>query len=132
MEYAVSITSKWFKDYERRQRGEPTPKKPDAGGRQDGHHGEVCGPVPECVVRDEPLAKGKGKKADGRRFRVSVVSRRSRLLDPDNLCGKGLVDCLRYAGAIEQDDPGSVEYRISQEKVAKGAEETVVTVERIE
>ena len=127
----MSITSKWFKEYERRQRGEPASQKPDGSGRQDGDNGEVCGAIIERPVRVQPLAKGKGKKADGRRFRVSVISRRSRLLDPDNLCGKGLVDCLRYAGAIEQDDPGSVEYGISQEKVAKGLEETVVTVDRI-
>ena len=127
----MSITSKWFREYERRQRGEPAPKEHHAARGQADDSGEVCGAVPECVVRDEPLAKGKGKKADGRRFRVSVISRRSRLLDPDNLCGKGIVDCLRYAGAIEQDDPAAIDYLISQEKVAKGLEETVVTVERI-
>jgi hypothetical protein len=127
----VSITSKWFREYERRQRGEPSPKEHHAARGQADDSGEVCGAVPECVVRDEPLAKGKGKKVSTGRVRVSIVSRRSRLIDPDNLVGKHLVDLLRYAGAIEDDNSAQIEYFISQEKVAKGEEEAIITVERI-
>lgn len=128
----MSITGKWFKDYERRKKGANAAKEPDGSRGQADNHGQVCGAVPECNVCDEPLAKGKGEKADGRRFRVSVVAKRNRLLDPDNACAKSIVDCLRYAGIIKQDDPGSIDYSISQEKVPKGCEETIITVERIE
>jgi hypothetical protein len=131
MEYAVKQIQNWFDDYERRKKGVNAPQKPNGGGRQTDHNDEVCGAVPECNVRNEPLAKGKGEKVDGRRFRVSIIAKRNRLLDPDNACAKAVVDCLRYAGIIKQDDPGSIEYSISQKKVAKGLEETIITVERI-
>ena len=128
----MSITSKWFDDYERRKRGEPAAKKPDAGGRQDGGAVEIHDPIAEQTIRAQSLGKGKGKKSRRCRFRVSILSRRSRLLDPDNLAGKCILDNFRYAGIIEQDDADSIEYSISQEKVPKGCEETIITVEPIE
>jgi hypothetical protein len=67
------------------------------------------------------------------RHRVRIVSRRVRLCDPDNLVGgvKHLVDALRIAGIIPEDDPKSISLEVSQEKVASYKnEETWVEVTR--
>lgn len=86
---------------------------------------------PQHVVRDEPLATDKGKARDPRRYRVSIKSRRRRLLDPDNLVGgaKYVLDGCRYAGLIPGDSAGEIELVVTQEKSTK--EETVITIESL-
>jgi hypothetical protein len=67
------------------------------------------------------------------RHRVRIVSKRVRLCDPDNLVGgvKHLVDALRIAGIIPEDDPKAITLEVSQEKVSSYAkEETWVEVSR--
>lgn len=71
------------------------------------------------------------RKADRPRRVVVRITRHScRLLDADNFAGgcKPLIDQLRYAALILDDDPASVELQFLQEKVAKKHLEAV-TVE---
>jgi hypothetical protein len=69
-----------------------------------------------------------GPSAD--RITVCITRCGSRLLDVDNMAGgcKPLVDQLRYAKLIPDDDPASVEIVFRQEKAAKGAEMTIVEI----
>ena len=66
------------------------------------------------------------------KFRISVTGRRRRLIDPDNLCPKYLIDCLRYAGAIPDDRAQDIELSVRQEKIGSKEEEvTIVESEQI-
>jgi hypothetical protein len=88
--------------------------------------------VAEQVVRNEPVDKKKGKGSDAGRYAVSFVSRRRRLLDPDNICPKYFLDSLRYSGLLPDDRPEVIELAVSQEKAATKEEEgTFITIERI-
>ena len=80
-------------------------------------------PVTEPIVRSGVLATQQGAKTNGTRFSISITSFRTRLCDPDNLCGKHFVDCLRYSGLIPDDTAAFVDYSIRQEKVAKKEDE---------
>lgn len=73
-------------------------------------------PQPERPVRHEPLGAKKGKDPDPERFFVHVTSHRRRLIDPDNLCPKYFIDCLRYAGIIPNDRASDIDLSISQRK----------------
>lgn len=80
-----------------------------------------------------PALDGPAKGEETRPIRVTLcITRRStRLLDADNLAGgcKPLIDQLRYARLIPDDDPASVEILFRQVKVAtKGEEGTEVEI----
>lgn len=78
------------------------------------------------------MAEKEGEERYPDRVRVSVVSFRTRLCDPDNLCPKYFVDCLRYAGLIENDRPEDISLQVSQVKVrTKSEERTEITIEPI-
>lgn len=83
---------------------------------------------PKRAVRDGTLAATQGKACRPARFLVRVTSRRRRLADPDNLAGgaKSLIDCLRYAGAIPDDNPAAIDYEPRQEKVRTQEEEVTI------
>lgn len=73
-----------------------------------------------------------GKAGNTGRVLVSITSFRRRLLDPDNLCGKWFLDCLRYCGLISDDRPEDISYFITQEKVKdKAQERTEIVVSTI-
>ena len=83
----------------------------------------------ERIAGDEPLAASKGKAESPSRIHLSIVSIRKRLCDPDNLSPKGLIDCLRYCGAIPGDEPDKITLEVSQRKAEKGeAERTEITI----
>lgn len=74
---------------------------------------------------------GKEKsKAIGGRVRLSIESLRSRLCDVDNLAGgaKFCIDGLRYSGLIRDDSPEHIELVVTQRKVKRGEEGTIVTI----
>lgn len=98
----------------------------------DGSYSKVPAPVhnshqsrqlPHAVPQHSPqqalvaLAQGKGK--GGKRITISINRRSTRTLDLDNFAGgcKPLIDQLRYAQLIPDDDPASVEIIFTQEKV---------------
>lgn len=68
----------------------------------------------------------KGDEPSGRpRHHVRIKSSRVRLLDIDNLYGgaKHLIDSLRLAGIIPDDDPASITLEVTQEKIKGYANE---------
>lgn len=88
------------------------------------------GSLAESPVRPEPVAKKKREAGHPTRLRVGVRSFRRRLCDPDNLCPKYFIDCLRYAGFIPDDSPDHITLEVSQERVESVDEErTVITIE---
>ena len=63
------------------------------------------------------------------RVHIRFVSVRKRLLDPDNICEKWTLDCLRYIGVIRGDEPDKITLETSQRKAEKGEEErTEITI----
>jgi len=80
------------------------------------------------VLRNGTLAKKKAKATNSRKRHVSIKSLRSRLADVEGLCGKWHLDALRYAGIILDDTEAEITYEISQEKVKKGEEKTIIEV----
>ncbi len=87
------------------------------------HHAQ-----PQPPVLNGTLAEAKGKAIYSGRVCVSVKSHRTRLCDPDNLCPKYFIDCLRYAGIIENDTPELVTLQVSQEKCKRKEARTVITI----
>lgn len=83
---------------------------------------------PQPVVRDEPLAAPPREAGDAGRVRVSVVSYRARLCDPDNLCPKYFIDCLRYAGLIRDDSPECITLEVRQVRCARRDERTELLI----
>ena len=85
--------------------------------------GVAQGAVVKPAVRHEPVEQEKREARHAGRFHVRVVSFRRRLLDPDNLCPKYFIDCLRYAGLIPDDRAQDITLESRQEKVGSKAEE---------
>lgn len=86
-------------------------------------------PIAEQAPCHEPVAAQEGETGHAGRLLVSVTSYRKRLCDPDNLCPKYFIDCLRYAQIIPDDRPQDIELRVSQEKSKQ--ERTKITIERL-
>lgn len=90
--------------------------------------------IPHPVAQHPPrpaLVKTDKGKAPGRsRVALRITRRGSKLLDCDNLAGgcKPLIDQLRYAGIIPNDDPASVEITFAQEKTKKALQGTLIEV----
>ena len=78
---------------------------------------------PQPIIRNEPMATPAREAGYANRIHVHVVSFRRRLCDPDNLCPKYFVDCLRYAAYIPDDRPQDITLQVEQIKVKTRAEE---------
>jgi hypothetical protein len=65
------------------------------------------------------LPTGEVEEGNPDRIHVRLVSIRKRLIDPDNLSGKSLVDCLRNAGFLLDDNAEEISYQIEQRKPRK-------------
>ena len=105
---------------------EPALRKPNAN-----HNTNNTGATAklERIASNEPLASSERKAESPSRIHLSIVSIRKRLCDPDNLSPKGLIDCLRYCGAIPGDEPDKITLETSQRKAEKGeAERTEITI----
>jgi hypothetical protein len=87
-------------------------------------------PKPQPPAR-KTLDRAAPRKAAGQgRVVVRVTRRASRLLDFDNFAGcKFLIDQLRYAGLIADDDPETVEIVFRQEKCRPTAAGTLIEIE---
>jgi len=81
--------------------------------------------VMEPAPGDAALPEAQAKEEHPGVYVVRVQSVRKRLLDPDNLCEKYHVDCLRYAGLIPGDEPDKIQIETTQRKAQKGEEERV-------
>ena len=80
---------------------------------------------PKRAVRNEPLAKNEGKEKNAGRIHIRFTVKRKRLIDPDNIIAKYLIDCLRYAGAISDDRAKDITLEVKQEKTRE-EEETLI------
>lgn len=87
-------------------------------------------PKPQPPLRQTLVCQPPRKTERPERVVVRITRHACRLLDADNFAGgcKPLIDQLRYAALIPDDDPQSVELQFRQEKVAKKHLEAV-TVE---
>jgi len=94
------------------------------------HEIKTCCPIqspkPEPAVRHELHGSVSGAKKSPPRVVVRIKCCRSKLLDPDNLCPKSLIDGLRYAGLIPGDEPDKIELVVTQEKCDKKDERTEI------
>ena len=90
--------------------------------------GAACRAEPQPVVRDEPVAASAREARDAGRVRVCIVSFRSRLCDPDNLCPKYFVDCLRYAGLIADDTPECITLEVRQVRCPRAEQRTEILI----
>ena len=105
------------------------PKTNDDKGRKDNTLRGKTNPFIEHIAGDESVVTSQGEARDARgnddRHRVRIISKRVRICDPDNLVGgvKYLVDSLRAADIIPEDDPQSITLEVSQEKVKTYKEE---------
>lgn len=86
--------------------------------------------VVERTPCDEPLETDQGQEGTAKPVHIRFTSVRKRLCDPDNLCVKWLLDCLRYCGAIEGDEPEKISLEVKQRKACSGEpEHTLIEVE---
>lgn len=76
--------------------------------------------IPKHSAQQALVALAQGKGQSSKRITISINRRSTRTLDLDNFAGgcKPLIDQLRYAQLIPDDDPASVEIIFTQEKVA--------------
>lgn len=107
----------------------------NATRREDNPEGKEENPFLEhhAEIKSMGIVGGEiGHESGGNaQHRVRVVSRRVRLCDPDNLVGgvKHLLDALRIAEVIPEDNPEAIRLEVSQEKVRSySKEETWVEV----
>ena len=85
---------------------------------------------PKSALWIEPVDAEEAQGGNFRRRRIRITSKRCRLLDPDNLCVKYIVDALRYCKVIKDDTTKEIEVFIKQEKVKTRKEEkTIIEVE---
>ena len=82
----------------------------------------------QSAVRDEPVAAPPGEARHAGRVRVCVVSFRARLCDPDNLCPKYFIDCLRYAGLIADDTPECITLEVRQVRCRRVEQRTEILI----
>jgi hypothetical protein len=70
----------------------------------------------------------------GRRSHVTIVRHSSRLLDPDNLVAsvKPLIDEIRKANLIADDDPASIKLTVLQSQCRRGDERTELEIKSCE
>lgn len=101
--------------------------KVDANGnysRTETNTPRVSDPKPKPVVRKTLPNTDKAQKGSKERIVLRITRYATRLLDEDNLAGaKLLVDQLRYAGIIPNDDPQCLKIILDQIKVKHKTEE---------
>ena len=98
---------------------------PNASASTLAANAEGAGKTPK-LERDPSnaaLEAEQGEEGASSRVHIRFVSVRKRLLDPDNLSEKWLLDCLRYCGAIRGDEPDKITLETTQRKARKGEEE---------
>ena len=85
---------------------------------------------PKSALWIEPMEPQEDEGGNIRRSRIRITSKRCRLLDPDNLCVKFIVDALRHCSVIKDDTTKEIEVYIKQVKVKTRKEEkTIIEIE---
>lgn len=80
-------------------------------------------PQPEPDPGHELLGKVPRATEVHGRVRVVITSIRSQFIDPDNLCPKYVIDCLRHCGAIADDDLSHIEILCKQSRARRVQEQ---------
>lgn len=99
------------------------PPRNSGKGGKDTIKSEEENPFTESTFAVESMGSLEGKEGNdqgGRLIhRVRIISMRVRICDPDNLVGgqKHLIDALRLARVIPEDDPQSISLQVCQRKV---------------
>ena len=89
-------------------------------------------PVMECPVFNDALAAPRNAKERSPCIRARITLFTRRPLDDCNLSTKGIIDCIRYAGIIIDDNWGNLQVVPEQRKVEKESEEgTLIEIEEI-
>ena len=83
---------------------------------------------PQSALRDEPLAATPREAGDASRVRVSVVSYRARLCDPDNLCPKYRAHCLHSPKWTRDDSPEFITLEVRQVRCARHEQRTELLI----
>ncbi len=98
---------------------------PEDRKHYDQTHAYCSGPsaIMERNPGNEPLEADQAKAASASRLHIRFTSARKRLCDPDNLSVKWLLDCLRYCGAIDGDEPDKITLEVAQRKCGKDEQE---------
>jgi hypothetical protein len=88
----------------------------------EAHPAKLPDPITEPAARKTLVRTGSGKEAGSERVVVRITRVSRRPLDADNYAGgcKPLIDQLRYAKLIPDDDPASVELIFLQRVQPKG------------
>jgi hypothetical protein len=76
--------------------------------------------VVQAALGRHLLAQEKGNQGSPGRVIVEIVRCSTSVLDADNLGGsvKYLIDAIRHSGLISNDDPSTIDLKVSQIKVA--------------
>jgi len=98
--------------------------QPDGSYARASHHptpARIPDPKPQPAIRQTLDCQPPRKTTRTGRVTLRITRHACRLLDADNFAGgcKPLIDQIRYAALIPDDDPASVELQFCQEKVAK-------------
>jgi hypothetical protein len=88
-------------------------------------------PKPQPLARPALDRARQGQACRPPGVTIRITRRASRLLDADNFAGgcKPIIDQLRYAGLIADDDPETVEIVFRQEKCRPTAAGTLIEIE---
>ncbi len=89
--------------------------------------------ISQPTARETLVAPTQRKEKGRARIIVCITRRSCHVLDLDNFAGgcKPLIDQLRYAQLIPNDDPQSIELQFVQEKVkTRLEEETIIDIRR--
>lgn len=92
------------------------PRKRLRQSQKHENHSQLSSPEPKQAFQNESMGKASREGSHPTRFHVRVASYRRRLIDPDNLCPKYFIDCLRYCGWIPDDSAKQITLEVSQEK----------------
>jgi hypothetical protein len=88
----------------------------------------VSGAEPQPTLRDDVLAATPRETGNPGRVHVRIISRRRRLIDPDNLTPKFFIDWLRRSGLIRDDSSKEITLEMRQEKAERGDEGTLIEI----
>lgn len=84
--------------------------------RRNSDCGQLQAPIVEQTAGYAPHAEVPREKDSKMRLLVEFVSYRKRLIDPDNISVKSLLDCLRRERFIPDDSAKYIELRVRQVK----------------
>ena len=96
-------------------------------GKAFKNYSPCASPYLEPITCYESMAKKEGERLD-KRCNISVFSRTKRLADADGRSCKAVIDGLREAGVLEDDNPKFVKKVEQSQEITKDEEETIIDI----